>query len=103
MDDDATLFAELKTLGDGTYAYLCRKGDRVCGIGRFAYTWGLMVGMTRETPYERRYCYEHAGDALIALVDWDGTDDAHPAGPWIKCKGKYRGEWIDELGPGASA
>lgn len=58
--------------------------DTVCGLRRFNFTVGLVVGLSFE-GYERRYCYEHARDALAALVAWDGRE--HPGGPWIKCKG----------------
>ncbi|QHE89204.1 hypothetical protein [Hydrogenophaga sp. BPS33] len=58
--------------------------DTVCGLRRFNFTVGLVVGLSFE-GYERRYCYEHARDALAALLAWDGRE--HPGGPWIKCKG----------------
>lgn len=59
-------------------------GDVICGILKFNFTWGLMVGLS-SCGYERRYCFEDATDAAAALKQWDG--DGHPAGPWIKCKG----------------
>lgn len=63
-----------------------------CGVFSYAFTFGLVVGLTDDC-YERRYCYEHQGDALAALLAWNGVD--HPSGPWIKCKGAG----IDMLNP----
>lgn len=56
------------------------------------YTTGLFVGLT-DIGYDRRYCYEHAKDAIVAVLTWDGRGD--PPGPWIKEKPG------DRLGPGA--
>jgi hypothetical protein len=67
-------------------------GATVCAFRRFNFTTGLVVGLSFE-GYERRYCYEHAADALAALAAWDGQ--GHPGGPWIKCKGAG----IDLLNP----
>jgi len=64
----------------------------VCGLHEFAFTTGLMVGLS-ESSYERRYCFEHAADAIKAIDNWNGKD--HPGGPWIKCKGTG----IDLLNP----
>jgi hypothetical protein len=35
--------------------------------------------------YSYRYCYETEAQAREALQAW--TDEEHPGGPWIKCKG----------------
>ena len=93
-------FAELRALGEGNYSNLCVIAGKVCGLGRYMFTTGILVGMTTDTPYERRYCYEQARDAFDALLAWDGT--GHPGGPWIKVKGQMNGRWLDELGPGAT-
>jgi len=74
------------------YVQLRVLGMAVCGLRRFNFTTGLVVGLNFE-GYERRYCYEHAADALAALATWDGQ--GHPGGPWIKCKGAG----IDLLNP----
>ncbi|WP_406625380.1 hypothetical protein [Acidovorax sp. SDU_ACID1] len=77
-------------------AHGCRElrfvGAVVCGLRRFNFTTGLVVGLTFE-GYERRYCYEYQKDARSALAAWDGLE--HPGGPWIKCKGAG----IDLLNP----
>jgi hypothetical protein len=75
----------LKT--EGYYALTTIDG-KLCGLHRFAFTVGLVVGLER-TGYERRYCYEAESDALESLLTWDGKD--HPSGNWIKCKGTYKG------------
>jgi len=64
----------------------------LCAVKRFHFTWGLVVGMDF-VSYDRRYCYEHKAEAIAALAAWSG--DAHPGGPWIKCKGSS----IDLLNP----
>lgn len=56
----------------------------LCGLLRFNFTWGLVVGLNA-SGYTKRYCYENRADALDALEAWDGSD--HPDGPWIKLKG----------------
>ncbi len=74
------------------YTDLIHRNGVLCGLHRYAFTTGLVVGL-HECGHERRYCYEHAADARAALIAWDGT--GHPAGPWIKCKGAG----IDLLNP----
>lgn len=69
---------------------------QVCGLMKFAFTSGLMVELNR-IDYERRYCYEFESDARAALRVWNGQ--GHPTGPWIKCKGRYKGRPIDLLNP----
>lgn len=58
---------------------------QLCGLKKFIFTSGLMVGLN-PISYERRYCYEFESDARAALALWDGM--GHPTGPWIKCKGR---------------
>lgn len=74
------------------YRALRRIGGVLCGLNCFNFTVGLVVGLSEE-GYERRYCYEHAQDALAALRAWKGR--GHPGGPWIECKGAG----IDLLNP----
>lgn len=95
------VFPRLLALGDGTYSQLSLVDGKVCGISRFLLTWGLLVGMSIDTPYERRYCYEDEAQARVALALWDGSE--HPSGPWVKVKGRMGDRWLDELGPGALA
>ena len=56
----------------------------LCGLHRFAFTVGLVVGID-EHSYVGRYCYQSLMDARVALAVWDGVDD--PSGEWIKYKG----------------
>ena len=65
---------------------------KMCGLYRFMFTTGLMVGLDA-AGYERRYCFESREDALAALEAWDG--EGHPSGPWIKLKGMLNGEPVD--------
>ena len=57
---------------------------RICGIKRFIFTTGLVIGLD-EIGYLGRYCYENRSDAIDALREWDGSGD--PSGNWIKYKG----------------
>jgi hypothetical protein len=57
----------------------------LCGIKRFAFTTGLMVGLD-SMGYKGRYCYHTYNEALEALLTWDGK--GHPEGNWIKYKGE---------------
>jgi hypothetical protein len=67
------------------YAHLREvPGRGLCGLHRFIFTTGLVVGITRE-GYIGRYCYSSWQDAHSALKKWDGVND--PDGDWIKYKG----------------
>lgn len=66
------------------YTDLREIGGRLCGLNRFIFTTGLVVGLD-EVGYQVRYCYEHEADARDALEAWDGM--GYPSGPWIKAKG----------------
>lgn len=56
----------------------------LCGIRRFAFTTGLVVGLEK-TGYEGRYCYSNHADAVQAIENWEMNGD--PEGNWIKYKG----------------
>ncbi len=45
------------------------KGKGVCGIKRFAFTTGLVVGLD-QSGYKERYCYKNRIDAIYALIEW---------------------------------
>ena len=66
----------------------------ICGVQRFLYTGGLVVGLDFDS-YRGRYCYETVEQALQALAAWDGAGD--PPGKWIK----YKAADQERLGPGA--
>lgn len=70
-------------------------GRGIVGLTHFAFTVGLVYGMTASF-YEGRYCYPRAKDALDAFNTWDGVGD--PPGPWVKHKGhiEYRNPNLDE-------
>ena len=57
-----------------------------CGLLRFIYTVGLVVGIN-EYGYKYRYCYHSMKEANEALVNYDDITIA-PAGNWIKRKGE---------------
>jgi hypothetical protein len=70
----------------------------VCAIQPFVYTWGIVIGIN-EWGYERRYCYENLVDAVAAFARYNFPRYEHPTGPWIKCKGVYKGLRVDLLNP----
>ncbi len=59
-------------------------------------TYGLFVDL-HDMGYERRYCYETLEEAVAGLNGWGDT--LHPPGPWIKCKGRLGGQYVDMLNP----
>lgn len=61
------------------------EGRGICGIMRFAFTWGLIYGID-ETGYRGRWCYDNAIEPVVYLETWDGKED--PLGNWIKYKGE---------------
>lgn len=67
---------------------------KIAAVRQFLFTAGICADMD-EFGYSRRWCYQHARDAIAALEKWDGTGD--PPGPWIK----YKGQHDERLGPGA--
>jgi hypothetical protein len=88
LDDE--LFVEyLKKEG---YFSLCNiKGKGICGIGKFAFTYGLVVSMDT-TGYKERYCYPDLKTALLALYNWVLQGYVLEKDPndsdWIKKKGQ---------------
>lgn len=58
---------------------------KICGIKRFIFTTGLVIGLD-DVGYVGRYCYENHSDAVAALNEWNGNGD--PNGDWIKYKGQ---------------
>jgi hypothetical protein len=83
-------------LADNGYHHLRDINGVICGLLPMAYTYSLLVGLD-QFSYERRYCFESFTEARKALAAWDGKE--HVSGPWIKCKGRYQGKPIDQLGP----
>lgn len=70
--------------GQGYYSLKEIPGRGVCGLMKFAFTTGLVIGMD-ENLYYGRYCYANEDDAIKAISEWNGEGD--PGGPWIKYKG----------------
>jgi hypothetical protein len=70
--------------GHGYYSIREIPGQGFCGLMKFAFTTGLVIGM-ESWGYKGRYCYSSASDAQVALDAWNGEGD--PGGPWIKYKG----------------
>lgn len=75
-----------KFLSEEGYARLKEiPGQGVCGIFKFIFTYGLVIGID-STGYRGRYCYNSFVEASMALELWDGQGD--PPLNWIKYKGK---------------
>lgn len=77
--------ALVEFLEENGYTNIRVIAGKYCGLCRFIYTTGLVVGLNA-AGYERRYCYENFADAASALAEWTGVN--HPSGPWIKRKGE---------------
>ena len=88
----------LDTLERNGYSHVGVYDGKVCGLHQYAFTWAIVVGLD-EFGYERRYCYETYDEAFISLIHWHGFN--HPPGPWLVCKGKYKGNVVNLSGPGA--
>lgn len=76
------------TLRTPDYGYLCaRRLPDGCYIGlqRLMFTIALCVGITEGTPFERRYCYENAGDAIHEF-EFMTHQDHEPQG-WVARRG----------------
>lgn len=71
-------------LSQNGYTDLREIGGKLCGLSKFMFTTGLVVGLDQH-GYELRYCYENEAEARAALQSWQGI--GHPCGPWIKAKG----------------
>lgn len=69
----------------GYYSLREVEGRGLCGLMKFIFTTGLVLGLD-EHSYRGRYCYSSAADAQSALDSWDSQGD--PGGPWIKYKGE---------------
>jgi hypothetical protein len=67
--------------------YHCLKtiDGKLCGLFRFIFTTGLVVGLD-SVGYSYRYCYESYADAKEALEKYDSLE-LLPPGNWIKRKG----------------
>lgn len=66
------------------YTCITKINGKICGLKRFIYTTGLVVGLD-PIGYQGRYCYHTLAEATEALLIWDG--EGHPSGNWIKYKG----------------
>lgn len=56
-----------------------------CGLYRFIFTTGLVVGLDFY-GYNHRYCYNTNAEAKEALSKYVDTNE-HPPGNWLKRKG----------------
>ena len=68
----------------------------ICGLQRFMFTIGLVVGIDRY-GYARRYCYPNLEQAVKGMSAWlkDGVEDPQDS-MWIKRKGD-KGDYCNPL------
>jgi hypothetical protein len=73
---------------------------RWLALQRMLYTTGLFLIEDGDwAGWRCRWCYEHTGEALKALLLWDGAGD-DPPGDWVKQKGRdSHGIPVDRLNP----
>lgn len=95
---DALSNRELTFLRENGVLNLRDVGGVLCATQDYLTTRAVLVDVGIACPYERRYCYQDRAQADAALAAY--TDpQAHPSGPWIKVKGRYRAKPIDALNP----
>ena len=70
---------------EGYYEIREIEGIGLCGLFKFIFTTGLVIGID-EIGYYGRYCYSTEREAIEALNSWDGKGD--PSGLWLKYKGR---------------
>lgn len=80
LDDE-----HVKFYTDMGYGMPVKLDGEIVALGKYLYTTGIMVGMD-ETGYKHRFCYATEGEAMIALLEWIGSDNEEPLG-YIKKKG----------------
>lgn len=73
---------------------------QLCALHRYFATVGLVVNIDY-IGMERRYCYEFEHDAIDAMRVYENVSE-HATGPWIKCKGAFKGDPIDLFNPNLS-
>jgi hypothetical protein len=88
----------LNVAAEEGYRNVVEMDGLICALHPFAVTWGIVVNID-ELGYERRYCFEEYGDALVAFAKYTNPRDTHPTGPWLKCKGVFKGEPVDMHNP----
>lgn len=59
------------------YACLAEYRGQIVGLRQFMFTVAICVGID-ESGYDHRYCYEHAGKALVAMIEWIVSGDDEP-------------------------
>ena len=88
------LYARLTELGYENLRLV--DGHGWCGTFPYFTTKGLCTGLDA-TGLRCRWCYQDHGEADRALANWDGK--GHPPGNWIKVKGRFNGEVVDDFNP----
>jgi hypothetical protein len=86
-----------KVLDENGYYMPKLINGKLCALMNYMFTTGLVVNIS-EYSYERRYCFHHPVEALLAIEAYEDLTQ-HAPGDWIKCKGAYMGQPIDALNP----
>ena len=86
-----------KILNENGYYMPKLINGKLCALMDYMFTTGIVVNIT-EYSYERRYCFQHTIEALLAIEVYEDLTQ-HAPGGWIKCKGAYMGQPIDCLNP----
>ncbi|MET0980102.1 MAG: hypothetical protein ABWX90_02500 [Candidatus Saccharimonadales bacterium] len=86
-----------KVLDENGYYMPKLINGQLCALMNYMFTTGIVVNIS-EYSYERRYCYHHPVEALLAMEVYEDVTQ-HAPGDWIKCKGAYMGQPIDCLNP----
>lgn len=62
---------------DMGYACVARFRGQIIGLRPFIFTVGICVGID-ETGYQYRFCYDHAGLAMVAMIEWLVSGEEEP-------------------------
>lgn len=89
-----TIIPSLTEMG---YMELRVINGKLCGTMDYFTTRGIVIGLDY-FGVERRYCYQNRQEASEAFATYNDHDQ-HPSGNWIKLKGTYRGQPVDDLNP----
>lgn len=91
MTDDQ--FLRLMEHPDNGYHFVRKlPNGKWVGLHKLTFTIGLFVGLD-ESGYEYRYCYNNWGEAILAVTQWDGKNDA--PGYWVVRKGLPGGDYAN--------
>ena len=55
----------------GYHNHFCMRNGFLCCVGRFLYTWGVLVDIDMEGCWGR-FCFDTQANAVLFLKEWNG-------------------------------